>query len=327
MRLAVGRQGDDKMGPRTGLSLIEVLITIFVLSIGLLGVVTLVPVAHHQARQGVINDHAAYVGRNQFRDFRIRNFTSYYNWFYKSGEPVGLPQPGSAFCIDPRYVAATTDPNPSFAQWMPRVTVFSSGLAPLVAKSIADELFVGQDDLSLLAVDNPDDPPEQIFQKLYMSEDDAKRQSDGQFSWLATAVFLPGDTIRLSLVVFHQRSTLFGSLGDTSERTLEIEFTGGGLAGGAAMLRGITDPDDFELAAGQWIMVANQAAPYHFRWYRVASVGIIEEPQNRLNVMLEGPDRFDQQLKFQARATIVEGVVAVYEKIIHVDSSSQWDRF
>ena len=308
------------MAPRTGLSLIEVLITIFVLSIGLLGVFTLVPIAHHQARQGVINDHAAYVGRNQFRDFRIRNFTSYYNWYYKSGDRVGLPQPGSAFCIDPRYVAATADPNPSFAQWMPRVTVFSSGLDPLVAKSIADELFVGQDDLSLLAAVNPDEDPQQLY-----TSDNSKRQSDGQFSWMATAVFLPGDTIRLSLVVFHQRSTLFG---DTSEPTLEIEFTGGGLGGGAAMLRGIPDPDDFELAAGQWIMVANEAATqYYFRWYRVASVGIIEEPQNRLNVMLEGPDRFNQQLTYQARATIVEGVVAVYEKIIHVDSSSQWDRF
>ena len=322
MRLAVRRQGDDKMARRAGLSLIEVLITIFVLSIGLLGVVTLVPVAHHQARQGVINDHAAYVGRNQFRNFRIRNFTSYDHWYDKSGVRVELPQPGDTFCIDPRYVAATADPNPRFAQWMPRVTVFSGGLDPLVAKSIADELFVGQDDLSLLAADNPDENPQQLY-----TSDNPKRQSDGQFSWMATAVFLPGDTIRLSLVVFHQRSTLFGSLGDTSERTLEAEFTGGGLGGGAVMLRGITDPDDFELAAGQWIMVANQAAPYHFRWYRVASVGIIEEPQNRLNVTLEGPDRFNQQLTYQARATIVEGVVAVYEKIIHLDSSSQWDRF
>ncbi len=48
---------------RTGISLMEVLISIGVVSIGLLGVVSLIPVASQQAEKGARNDRRANVGQ------------------------------------------------------------------------------------------------------------------------------------------------------------------------------------------------------------------------------------------------------------------------
>jgi hypothetical protein len=50
----------------------EVLISAFIMAVGLLGVAALLPVAHHEANKGLIADRAAVIARQAFRDFQIR---------------------------------------------------------------------------------------------------------------------------------------------------------------------------------------------------------------------------------------------------------------
>ena len=59
---------------RRGVSLMEVLMSIGVVTIGLMGVASLLPVAYKQAESGSRNDRMAIVGRRAFREMQTRGF-------------------------------------------------------------------------------------------------------------------------------------------------------------------------------------------------------------------------------------------------------------
>ena len=61
---------------RHGVTLMEVLISIAVVAIGLLGVVALIPVGGQQAQTGARNDRQARLGRRTFREFKVRGMNS-----------------------------------------------------------------------------------------------------------------------------------------------------------------------------------------------------------------------------------------------------------
>ena len=123
----------------------EVLISIFVVSIGLLGVAALIPLAGHQTEQGSRNDRKANVGRRSFREFMVRGFNDPgtaqdYHWIANTGgrqadaDPeddgdgiifvdatngfgsqattdVVVFQSDVGYCIDPLFLAANLDGN------------------------------------------------------------------------------------------------------------------------------------------------------------------------------------------------------------------------
>ncbi|MCA9214161.1 MAG: hypothetical protein KDB27_13910 [Planctomycetales bacterium] len=59
---------------RAGISLLEILISIGVVGIGLIGVAALIPLAHHKANEAVSTDRMASAGRRAFREFKVRGF-------------------------------------------------------------------------------------------------------------------------------------------------------------------------------------------------------------------------------------------------------------
>src|SRR5262245_6072541 len=67
---------------RRGLSLLEVLISMFVLLVGLMGVAALLPAGRFQIMQGGKSDHAAMVGRSAFREMKIRGYLNPANWTF-----------------------------------------------------------------------------------------------------------------------------------------------------------------------------------------------------------------------------------------------------
>ncbi len=198
---------------RHGLSLIEVLMAIFVVTVGLLGVVTLLPLSQKDASQGAIEDQVSLVGKSAWRDFVIRGMNRPGVWFYGNGQPVydvydgwlaesgnplpttnneGLPmndeglQIPPTFVLDPwliaRVLAAGGNPHEyHFGGFpgIPRATLWNvndvGGL-----QELADELFMFSDDLVFQPLADTGGLPRQLF-----SGASYKRASDGLFSWMA----------------------------------------------------------------------------------------------------------------------------------------------
>jgi hypothetical protein len=199
-------------------------------------------------------------------------------------------------------------------------------------------------------------PPEQKF-----DSSDAKRQFEGTFSWLATLVpayatlrdatnMLP-DRYVLSIVVFHRRDLSLTSSGGSSsepdnERLVAVpQFHSEGYGGGEVQLqtRGNRPASDLAVKEGEWVMLSAMvniaqasASPIVvpvFRWYRVMTTDAVigTSPYTR-NVTLQGFDWNDVLELSQltparatpTQATLLNGVVAVYEKTIHLETSSLW---
>ena len=86
---------------RSGISLLEVLISIFILSVGMLSIASLLPVGGYQAQKATIEDRKSVIGQNAFHEFRTRGMANAENW-------LGFPlPPGQTF---PKPVSVAIDP-------------------------------------------------------------------------------------------------------------------------------------------------------------------------------------------------------------------------
>ena len=159
---------------RAGITLMEVLISIGILAVGLTAVITIIPAAGSQAQKALTESNKANVGLAAIDDAITRGILS----------PPGAPP----FVVDPVG-------NAPFAGL---ALESLSGLSPGIA---ADEVFRSQDDV-VYTLDNSgqEDPPQPLFYT-----DDAKRLSEGIYSWLATLVPQGGENYLLSVVSFHRR--------------------------------------------------------------------------------------------------------------------------
>ena len=169
------------------------------------------------------------------------------------------------------------------------------------------------------------------------------------------------DTYVLSIVVFYRRDMQMtidvASPEPDNERLVNVStFYGQGFGGGDIQLqtRSTNPPrprEDLELKEGQWVMLSAMiesqnypnppAYPYEavtlFRWYRVISVDETQ-PNGALftrNVTVQGPDWSDaigrlarndstNDIRDNTQATLLNDVVAVYEKTIRLETSGMW---
>lgn len=154
----------------------------------------------------------------------------------------------------------------------------------------------------------------------------------------------------LSIVVLHRRDLALTSGGGSAsepdnERLVRVSsFASEGYGGGDVELAThVGRPEcDLTCRVGQWVMlsamvnIAPSTPTPVFRWYRVMAVDEIQQasptgPYTR-NVTLQGFD-WDNILRLQmlaspqatmTQATLLNGVVAVYEKTIELETSSMW---
>jgi hypothetical protein len=320
---------------RRGLSLIEVMFAIGVVMIGLLGIAVLIPIAGKAARDGVSMDRASRAGMNAVREFHVREMSNPRTWRYPDHQTVVPtnalnPNPFNntiAYCLDPRFVALNNNnslPANAASRFFPytstlaslpaaprmkrismRAWYASSNAFGVMGQAAADEIFVALDDLEINAPIDPQLPAEQVFYNLDPVNPD-KRQSRGEFSWMATIAPRNDGTSGtgsdqsnyiLSIVVFQGRDAGM-PMDDVSERWAIIPFTmsgaaitangfySGGIAGGDVMLvdkalafqlAGVAgpapSPADLAVKRGQWIMLArNSAVGPMYRWYKVTEV-------------------------------------------------------
>ncbi|NLE37936.1 MAG: hypothetical protein GX621_07915 [Pirellulaceae bacterium] len=97
--------------PRAGVSLLEVLIAMFVITIGLLGVAALIPTGHFAVVKSTEADRAAACGRAALSEVATREMLVPTTWRWPTGNYAGpgaalyAAQYGDAFAIDPLFIA------------------------------------------------------------------------------------------------------------------------------------------------------------------------------------------------------------------------------
>jgi hypothetical protein len=311
---------------RPGISLLEVLISIFILSVGMLSIASLLPVGGYQAQKATIEDRKSVIGQNAFHEFRTRGMANAENW-------MGFPlPPGQTFpkpvsvAIDPLAYTAPAPVGGNASKQFPRASAnaatapamlrvglkFINGPTADVAHQVAQQIFMSHDDT--VFEENAVDPDAPALSKWEAdaSGQPIRRQFTGDYSWLATLTPVYFDLTpkapwvwpaeyHLSLAIFFKRNlrALANEQGVAYERQVPVkqqsaaDLAGFGLGGGELLLLG--SPDETNVRPGNWVMVCGrygdpaQGQPV-FRWYRVATVGAFESDQGARPVTLAGPD-------------------------------------
>lgn len=282
---------------RRGLSLMEVVFSVGVIVVGLLGVAVLIPAAGRLAAKGNMLDQAARAGVSWVRDFEVRGYGQPASWVIPDATNTAayqddpLPNTGlyryeKSFCIDPRFVATngvSTFPYVTGAAGDPRMQRISLRTSPggvRLTQEQADELFISHDDLSF---DRPADPTQIPVQRYGQANTD-KRQSEDRLSYLVTVVpklqggNLYRDVYTLSIVVLKNRDPAMSTGAQIppkpdNERLVDVPspaLTGavGNVQVGDVQLRaksGRTAAQaqaDLTVHRGDWVMLARNIQPY-----------------------------------------------------------------
>jgi hypothetical protein len=204
--------------PRRGITLMEVLISIFVASVGLMGLAALIPVGRHYVVEASKQERGNAVGRAAFREIKVRGWLKPENLWGSGGAVAGadLTKP---FCIDPLFVAYPANNSaggamtilPGTPPWndgtgwlfptkltdelgagvvatarMPRATLkgWSGATIPMTNPSV-ERMFRSEDDLVFELPSDETKRPNVVWGS------DDRIQSAGDYTWLATVVPSP----------------------------------------------------------------------------------------------------------------------------------------
>ena len=305
--------------PRRGVSLMEVLMSIFILTVGLLGMASLIPVGGFQVSEAIKADRAATVGRAAFNEVRMRGLLDPRAW--RNGDNVDTTQ---LFVIDP----LGNNQNGGFK------ALFTNNQDQLIHlrrwpgdngqinDALIRHIFTSHDDLIFVPADNPDDPPRQVLGTT------GKRPSGHQYSWLVTVVPVgseaggqstQGELHRVSVAVFYSRplddaTTMLPTTVPVVNATVE----GGSLPFGTLVLDDLGNAKQTKeklqaLKDNRWIFITDGGGVH--RWYR-----IILRRGNRITV--DGPqiDFSDSTLQ----VVLFKEVVGVYEDSMKLGGPSLW---
>ena len=282
---------------RRGITILEVLISIGILAVGLASVLALLPAGGSQARKAMVEDRRTTLGENALADFQARGFLNPMNWSGSAYPPV---------IIDPLGKSAGVQVVPT---GMTLVDV--SGLT---SSALADYAFRGADDLVFTIPDNEDLAPVPGIQG------NARRLTEGNFSWLATIVPLTTGTSpfqRLSVVEFYRRS--FDTAPSSSSLQLAGSFSGpmGTISGNPTLS---IDKDTFKsfFPTGGVVLVTTGTSSFEWRRILMAAPTYTSDETALTSIDLT----FNQDVT-GASGTVYgfAGAVGVAEKIVRLEEA------
>ncbi len=275
---------------RAGITLMEVLISIGILSVGLTAVITIIPAAGSQAQKALTETNKANIGLAALNDAITRGIL---------GDLPATPP----FVIDP-IGNALGSALPSTVLPLETLDGLSSGIA-------ADEVFRSQDDVVYTADDSdPDVPAKPVFYT-----NDVKRASEGVYSWLATLVpqggAAGGENFLLSVVSFHRRdqtSPTSQNVTNVSGNAITCSWTGTNSSFRKTFPRG-----------GVVLLYDNDPAEPKWEWRRILFPSFGDGSTCQL--------MFDADVTVNAATTTVyafEGAVGVAERLVRLEGTSPW---
>ncbi len=322
-------------GSRSGLSLLEVLFSIFIISIGMLGAAMLVVVGNQYAAEANIKDRAASCGYAALQQMIARGMIAPQGWFVPAGAPnVSAYQP---VVMDPLYLYG---PNGSSAPvfrmainvrritWRPIHGNTGRQLADRIA--LAESIFRWQDDL---VFDPP--PGDANGRPLPITHRPTAgtvppplEASEGQFSWMAmiqpawqTTNPMLGRLWRVTVVVFARRN-----LAEQEVRIPDASFPGASVQfyppGNNLLLTNPPDEMRSRLLPDRWILLSVRhptgGGVVFYHWYRIVSATELGGTGQWL-LRLDGPRWPYAAGGSQVTATVVPDVVAVYDRTVVFD--------
>ena len=305
---------DSPLSPlpsRSGVSLMEVLISIFILSIGLLGVASLIPIGKIALVETNKSDYTGACGRAGLRDVKIRKMLDYNNWSPAPATPdvAGSAQIGS-FAIDP--LGDDGSGNLGGTDGIPRCSLVFSG---------AKDLFWWRDDLVFKYPKDKTLRPQLVSAGAF----------EGNYSWFVTVTpassefDIPLSRKRLfnvSVVVCYKRVP--GTNGEDSSGVTFTGITGNppiAYTGGSVTLAKALK---FNVKENDWVMLCCKkgASSVSFcQWYRVVSAG---RSSPTASATLPGPDLLtllgpDWDTTPATTLVAVDSVSGVYSTVMQLD--------
>jgi len=201
---------------RRGISLLEVLIAIGILSIGLISVLALIPAGKSQASKATAIDRAALLAMNAAADFMNRGFARPSGW-------TSIPSVGANFVVfDSLGSASFWTSTVSVTAITPRTdaATTATGTAGIASAgtAVADLLVRSEDDIrySIDGLDEDASPVPQWSIKPYpkwpVADGSGRHVYDGAYSYLATlagtsGTWNPGEYKTLTVVALSRRDT------------------------------------------------------------------------------------------------------------------------
>ena len=286
---------------RAGITLLEVLISLGILSIGLASVVALIPAGGSQARKAQIEDRRGALGSASLNDIITRGLLNPSTW--------------STVPASPNQYRLVIDPlgNGAFPSSAGLTSVTIDNVA--AGSMAASEVFRGQDDLVYDTTKSEDNPPVPMF----FGND--KRTSEGNFSWLATLVPATVDSnpqyFRLTVVEFHRRDTASNSSWnrfDVSSPSTQ-SATSVSVASSVSLSR-----DDFRelLPVGTAVLVTSPAPSWEWRRVVMAAPGSDDS-------ITTAELTFDRAVAANANAVYAfKGSVGYAERLVSLERTSPW---
>ncbi|MBN2476937.1 MAG: prepilin-type N-terminal cleavage/methylation domain-containing protein [Pirellulales bacterium] len=278
-------------GSRRGISLLEVLISVFVLSVGLLGLAALIPVGRFAIVETGKADRGGACGRAGLRELKIRGMLDPQNWRqyadpdngdYSLASVVNNPTVarGESFAIDPlsfgrllpgdaaihRFPYAPLAAQPASqlrGTNMQRVTLAGVG----ASLPLADRIFTWQDDLLFARPEDRDLRP-----RAQLGTTTGRQEIEGDYSWLVTVtparseIDLPVQQRQLysvSVVVFYKRQypadrPINASDPKPTERKVVANILTDGYGGGDVRLTTDHGVEYLDVREDEWLMLCGR---------------------------------------------------------------------
>lgn len=340
------KQRRRPVSSRRGITLIEILVSIFVLMVGLVGIAALIPIGHDAVTKADIQHRAGEVGRRAVQEARVRGYYDASMWLYNGQSVLADAGPTGKgtqikddilnqkfLVIDPLSVSVgggnarfpyATGEGASMLQGKLATTPvlsiksqFGQGGQPM-QQAQAREAFVSRDNLTFF---QPQDKTQPAVQFLTNSGGNQPRLRESVYSYLFTLAAHPADPqlFTLSAVVFYKNMPR----GDTSREALIAQATP--LGGAEFRLRSKDSKFRKYLKVGRWILISDSND--QFKWYQILAV---EENPDDLDapdkvVSLRGPE-WEFGRSGSPVAVIYEGVVSVFERVIELEGTTLWQR-
>jgi type II secretory pathway pseudopilin PulG len=288
---------------RHGITLLEVLISLGILSIGLASVVALIPAGGSQARKAQIEDRRGALGAAALNDIVTRGVLNPSTW--------------STLPSSPNLYRLVIDPlgNGTFPSAVGLTSVTIGDIAD--GSMAAGEIFRGQDDLVYDATQSEDDPPVPMF------VGNAKRASEGNFTWLATLVPATTDStpqyFRLSVVEFHRRDTASSTAVNTFviPSPMSVSSLTASVSSSPPLSR-----EDFRelLPVGTAVLVTGTTPSPSWEWRRI----LMAAPGSDDSIT-EAELTFDRPVAANANKVYAfKGSVGYAERVVSLERTSPW---